>query len=271
LSAKTVVAEPGTCDTLTVEQRGSADRLMTEIYPHECCDRSLAVCRTEGRCRLVSRLVNEVCRRVEAGQDGRTIKRALEQRAASMIGIGSPAPRDLSDVDWMGDPDAPVEVVVYSCARCPFCSKSVPMMAHAVTGGALKGKAKLAFRLFPIRSHPNSVDGGLAFEAARELGRFWPYVLKVYAVFDGFDVDLLVPWAMELGLRQDEFERLMKDPATRERLVEAKKEGLRNGVMATPTYFLSRRLYKGDLDACALVDAVLEEYERVSGVLCDPE
>ena len=70
-----------------------------------------------------------------------------------------------------GDPQAPVRVVVYACARCPFCKVLVPGLYQEVTQGKLKGKVRLYFRPFPLKDHPGSSEGGLAMLGAAGRGK----------------------------------------------------------------------------------------------------
>ncbi len=264
-------AEPARCNELDPEARTRARALMAQIYPHDCCDVTLAECLSKQPSRLVSRLATEVCRRVKDGEADDKIRRSLEKRGSSMLGTGKPAVIDTSEIAWAGDSGAPVALIVYTCARCPFCAVSVPATYEAVTLGPLKGKARLAIRTFPVKSHMYSKEGGLAFEAARALDRFWPFVLKVYGDFDRFCVKRLPDWAEATGMDRARFQMESARRETTRRLVEGKKEGLRNQVTATPTYFVNGKRYQGDMDSVALVDAVLEEYERVTGVLCGPD
>ena len=62
-----------------------------------------------------------------------------------------------------------------------------------------------------------------------------------------------------------EFEKLLTDKALRAALVEIKKEGVRNGVDATPTLFINGRKYEGDLDPVLVADVLAEEYDVVAG------
>lgn len=264
-------AEPEGCAGMLPDARARAQAVMATLHPHDCCDATLAECLARQPSRLVSRLASDVCRRVQAGEGDDAIRREHEKRAASMLGTGKPAAIDTSSAAWAGDAAAPIQLVAYTCARCPFCSKSVPAMYEAVTEGPLKGRARLALRTFPVRSHEHSKEGGLAFEAARAQGRFWPYVLKVYSQFDTFCVKRLPEFAEAVGLDRALFEMEMARDETTRRLVEGKKEGVRNQVEATPTYFVNGKRYQADLAPAALIDAVLEEHERVTGTLCRPE
>lgn len=264
-------AWPEACSGLDAGLQARAKTLMSGVYPHDCCDDTLWNClQQQGASRLVTRLAAGVCLRLANGESDKDILREQEKRAASMMATGRAA-IDTSGVVWAGDATAPVEVVVYACARCPFCSKSIPEIYEAVVTGHLKGKARLGFRLFPVKSHPNSKEGGLAFEAARSLKVFWPYVLLVFRKFDQFKPEELAGWAVEVGMARDAFAAEMNAAATRDRLVASKKEGLKNQVEATPTYFIDGKLYRADLKTWALSCAIQEEHDRIEGNLCKPE
>ena len=271
-AAPLLAAGPEDCRRLSAKDLAQARGLMAKVYPHDCCDDTLAVCLDKAKpSRLVMRLAADVCRRVADKEKDGDILREIDRRGSSMMGTGKPAAIDLSGASWAGEGIAPVAVVVYTCARCPFCARSVPEMDQAVTEGPLKGKARFAARLFPVKSHEHSKEGGLAMQAADNLGRFWPYLLKIYEQFDMFCVGRLADLAEEAGLDRAAFEAEMKKGATARSLVASKKEGLRNHVEATPTYFINGKLYKADMKTVPLVDAVEEEYDRVSGKLCKPE
>jgi protein-disulfide isomerase len=158
-----------------------------------------------------------------------------------------------------------VTLVVYACARCPYCSKLVPELYRAASGGPLAGTFRMVFRTFPIRGHAGSTEAGIAFTAAAAQGRFWEYMMLFYARFDSFSVDRLGAWAAEAGCDPAAFAALMADPAIREALVASKKEGLANGVEETPTLFINGRQWVGDLEAVEILDAVAEESDRVQG------
>jgi protein-disulfide isomerase len=265
-AATPAVAQTPTCDALTGARREAAERLLASEHPYECCDDTIARC-LEARptCALAVRLADGICRRVAAGQDEARIRRSLSRRARSMVGGGELAVIDLTGAPAVGTADAPVTLVVYACARCPYCSKLVPELHRAVTGGVLAGDVRMVFRTFPIRGHEGSTEGGLAFTAAAALGHFWAFVLHSYARFDSFSVDKQAAWAAEVGLDPAVFTAVMADPATRDALVASKKEGLANGVEETPTLFVNGRRWVGDLETAEVLDALAEEAARVRG------
>jgi protein-disulfide isomerase len=254
------------CDALSGAQSRLAERLLASEYVYDCCDETIARCLdARPTCALAVRLAENVCRRIAQGQDEARIRRALSRRARSMVGGGTLAEVDLSGAPMVGSPDAPVTVVVYACARCPYCSRLVPALYRAVTAGPLRADTRLAFRTFPIRGHEHSTEAGLAFAAAAEMGKFWEFLLYAYGHFQTFSVEAQPNWAAAVGLDPAAFSARMADPATREALVVSKKEGLVNGVEETPTLFIDGRRWVGDLEVEEVIDAVEEEAARVRG------
>jgi len=268
LTASTTVAQTATCAALNEKQRRTAEKILTTEYLYDCCDDTISRClEAQPRCELAVRIANDICRRVAAGQDETGIRRALSRRARSMVGGGSPNEIDLSAAPIFGRVDAPVTVVIYACARCPYCSQLIPALYETVTDGVLKNDARLAFRIFPIRGHEGSTEANLGFTAAAAMDGFWPYMLHAYRHFNEYSEERQLEWAVDVGLDADEFSTRLLDPATREMLVASKKEGLVNAVEETPTVFLNGRRWVGDLAIEPLVDAIQEEAERVRGNL----
>jgi len=257
-------AQTDTCDALRGDKRALADQLLDSQHPYDCCDGTLRAClQQKPVCRLAKRLANDVCRRVASGQSRADIERALARRAVSMTSARVAA-IDTTQMDPAGAADAKVQVVAYVCARCPYCSQLVPRLHQSVTEGALKGIARLHVRIFPIRTHEGSTDGGLAIVAAQKLGKLWPFLLHLYRNFDRFDPARLPDCASAQGMDRDAFIRMMNDAATRQSLVASKREGVRNKVDATPTVFLNGRIYTGDLDTTSLQDVIEEENDRLA-------
>lgn len=256
------LAGPKECENLTGDKKILADNILNSEHPYNCCDETIAKCLQKPKpCALAVRLATTVCKRVAKGESETKIKKRLQKRAESLNPNQKKATVNTLNTVAAGASNAPVKVVVYACARCPFCSKIVPALYKEVTQGKLKGKVVLYFKPFPLKSHKYSKEGGLAMIAASHLGKFWPYVLKIYNEFDMFSVEKLDDWAASEGMNKNKFNKLMKDSATRATLVESKKEGLANGVKATPQLFINGKKYKGFLDLEELIDVLEEEAE----------
>ena len=58
----------------------------------------------------------------------------------------------------------------------------------------------------------------------------------------------------------------MSDPESRRWLVEMKKEGIVNGVEATPTFFVNGRKYLAELTPEQVIDVLEEEFDRIKEI-----
>jgi protein-disulfide isomerase len=254
---------PG-CATLPPGGTALVRELFAALHPYDGCDETLEKCLAASPpAPVVTRMAADICRMVKAGKDRREVERAFDRRARSMTATGAPAAIALDEATRAGDPGAPVVVVVYACARCPFCAVIVPALHREVTAGALKGRARLYFRPFPIKDHAGAVEGGLAMVAAAQLGGFWAFLTGMYGRYDQFCPKLLPEWAAAAGMDRAAFEKACADPRTREQLVASKQEGVRNRVAATPTIFINGKRYVYDLEAATIADVIAEEHERV--------
>jgi len=269
VSASAATAGGSACDGLDKAQNELAAAVLSRVHPYDCCDRTLAECIKKKPSRLVTRLREAVCRRVAAHQDRATIERALDRRATSMLATGKKYAIDLSREVVAGDAQAPVTVVLYACPRCPFCAREVLELYRAVTTGPLKGRVRMYVRMYPLRSHPGSTEAAMAVMAARQLGHYWGFLLELYRNFDHFSVAGLPEQAKASGLDVGRFRELLSNSGLRKSLVESKKEGVRNGVDATPTLFVNGRKYVGDLELNEVIDVLDEEFDRVTGKSCE--
>jgi protein-disulfide isomerase len=270
LLARTTGAQTPACDALVGDKRALAQSILQSQHPYACCDATISECLgRRPRCVVVRRLAQDICRRADAGQDRAAIERAIIKRAESMSRNAPPVPIDLSNTTPAGEPDAKVNVVAYVCGRCPMCSRLVPSVHKQVSEGPLKGKARLFIKMFPIRTHAYSTEAAMGVLASQQLGKFWPFVLHLYSHIDDFSVDKLPDYAVTSGMDRTAFIDLSSDAALRARLVDSKKEGIRNKVESTPTLFLNGYRYTADLGALGVQDAIEEEFDRVTGKITE--
>jgi len=260
-------AQTPSCEALTGYQKILAAEFLASQRPYDCCDDSIADClEQEPTCSLAFRLAENICRRVADRQARDRIVASLQVRARRVSEPGPKVSIDLTGLTVAGDAKAPITLVEYGCARCPYCAKITVDIHDAFVTGRLKGKAKLYLKTFPIRGHPYVTESGLAFLAAQKLEHFWEFVLYFYQRFDLFSLSNQLTWAEAVGMDRGAFERAMADPATRQSLVEIKKEGLVNGIQGTPTFFINGRQYHGELVPEEMIDVLEEEFERIQGI-----
>ncbi len=252
------------CEDLSEAQKAVVDKVFAAQHPYDACDATFAEClKAQPVAPLVRRLADWVCRKAATGQDEAAIVRSLEKRALSMMRPGKTHDLDLSTAPLAGCGKAKVVVTAYLCARCPYCAKVIPVLHREVTAGRLAGRVALHFRLFPIQSHEHATEANLAVAAASVLGKGWEYLLRANRGFDSLRPEVLPDWAAEVRLDRAAFRDAMGSPGVRDAVIASKKEGLRNGVEATPTFFISGRRWLGDLHVDTLLDALEEEAEAL--------
>jgi protein-disulfide isomerase len=260
-------AEPADCAKLPPGLKTAAQNLFVNLYPYDCCDDKMSVCLEHTPvCPLVTRLANEVCRKLAQGKSSSDIERTFANRARSMMRSARKYQIDLTDYPAYGDANAPVTLVEYACISCPFCGKITPQIMHEIKSGRLKGKVKLYFKPFPVRSHRGSKEGSLAFIAAREMKKYYEYIVLAYKNYSNDqEVSEIYDWARQIGLSPEKFRTLATSSEMEYLLIDSKREGLMNKVHATPTFFINNRFYYAELEIDYIVELLEEEYERVTG------
>jgi protein-disulfide isomerase len=252
---------------LSGDQEFLAAELLATRRLYDCCDDTIADClERKPTCSLAFRLSENICRRVADGQTRERIVDALRMRPRSTLPGKSKAEIDLAGLSAAGEASAPITLVEYACPRCPYCATMTPKIYDAVVKGRLEGKVKLYFKTFPLRGHVGGKESGLAFVAAEKLGHFWEFVLYFFQRFDRFSVPRQLEWAEAVGMDREALEQAMADPASLQRLVEMKKEGIVNGVEATPTFFINGRKYNAELSHEEVIDVLEEEFDKIEGV-----
>jgi len=265
LPAVPSAASAGPCDGLAPGPRAVVDQVFASEHPYDGCDDTFAACLAAPKVHpLVRRLADWTCAKAAAGADATSLRRSLERRGLTMMRPGKVHAIAPDHGAVAGCNRAPVTLTVYACARCPFCAKILPELYREATTGRLAGKVALQLKAFPIKSHKWSTESNQALQSAIDLGRGWEFLLALYAKFDAFTPNRIPGLVIESGLDKAAFADASGRDATRDHLVASKKEGLRNGVDATPTFFLNGRRFLADLDAPTVVDCVMEEIEAAA-------
>lgn len=147
----------------------------------------------------------------------------------------SPVP--IGDSPVRGPDDAPVTVVMFTDLECPYCRELHDNLT------ALQKEApsdvRIVFKHTPLSFHPFAVPAALGALAAREQGKFWEYVDRVYENQESLDEDAILAHAAELGLDLEQF-RNDFGSAPHVASVEADLAlASQAGVQGTPTMFVN--------------------------------
>ena len=147
------------------------------------------------------------------------------------------------DSHRLGEPGAgDVTLVEFLDFECEACAAVYPFVEQLREDYA--GQVTFVARYMPMPGHPNAENAAAAVEAAAQQGEFEAMYQRMYetqeqwshreesqaAVFRGF--------AADLGLDLASYDEDVADPATLERVLSDREDGLALGVEGTPTFFL---------------------------------
>ena len=147
------------------------------------------------------------------------------------------------DSHRLGEPGAGnVTLVEWLDFECESCLAAYPFVEQLREDYA--GRVTFVARYMPMPGHPNAENAAVAVEAAAQQGEFEAMYHRMYetqeqwshrqesqaAVFRGF--------AEDLGLDLAAYDDAVADPATLERVLSDRDDGLALGVEGTPSFFL---------------------------------
>ena len=158
---------------------------------------------------------------------------------------------ELSDSPQLGDPDAPVTLVVFADYNCPACHYFDPRIVEVANAFA---EARLVYKFYPLdgtcnRSMPrtsrsSSCAAAAAAYVAYQEGKFWEYNETLFANFQRYGPNRLVDYAQKVGLSDPELARTALDDRKVRAKIEADiAEAGRAGLTATPTLFINGRQF----------------------------
>ncbi len=146
-------------------------------------------------------------------------------------------PEVTADDHMLGPTGAPVTVLEYGDYECPFCRgayRDVHRMLDLYPGSIL-----FVFRNFPITQlHPHAEQAAEAAEAAAAQGKFWEMYELLLRPSSSLDLDSLLSRARDLGLDTDRFRREVTGHAYAAKIEGDVREGISNGVNATPKFYV---------------------------------
>ena len=164
----------------------------------------------------------------------------------------------------LGPAYAPVTVVEYGDYECPYCrgaARDVRLLLDQHPDGI-----RFAFRNFPIpQLHPHAEQAAEAAEAAAAQGKFWEMYQLLLRSTSRLDVPSLLGYAERLGLDVARFENDVAGNVYAAKIERDVREGIRNGVNATPKFYVDGRRIDGKFPLEGLADAVRSAIAAAAG------
>lgn len=152
----------------------------------------------------------------------------------------------------LGDPDAPVTMVIYADFQCPYCRVFASDTEPKIIDDFVRpGKVQLEFREFPVLGGPDLTDdsnesaqSAEAALCAAEQGSYLEYHDKLYANQQGenqgnFSDKRLKQFADELDLDTDAFNTCLDSGQYESAIQQSKEAGTEAGITATPMFTIN--------------------------------
>ena len=139
--------------------------------------------------------------------------------------------------------DGQVTLVEFLDFECESCLAAYPFIEQLRED--YDGRVTFVARYFPMPGHANGENAAVAVEAAARQGRFEDMYHRMYETQTEWGEQqeskaaLFRSFADDLGLDLESYDAAVADPATLERVLEDREDGLALGVEGTPTFFLN--------------------------------
>lgn len=156
----------------------------------------------------------------------------------------------LSNSGWAkGAQNPKVTLVEFADFQCSACKAYHPIIQGLLS--TYKDKSfKLILKHFPLTSsHKNALPSAMAAEAAGEQGKFFEMHDLLYKYqSDWADLPLddarkkFISYAQELKLDEESFRKDLDRKDLEDKIRAQQEEGIKNGVNATPTFFLNGKI-----------------------------
>ena len=149
---------------------------------------------------------------------------------------------DTQGSPFLGSPNAPVEIVVFSEFQCPHCSRLGQLFEQILE--ANPETVKIIHKDFPLRGHKNARPAAIAAQAAHEQGKFWDFHDELYKTMRNLSPEKFTEIATKLGLDMDKFKKDLKSSTISQRIAKDQQDAIQAGVRGTPSLFVNGRKVK---------------------------
>jgi protein-disulfide isomerase len=169
-----------------------------------------------------------------------------------------------ADDHVLGRIDAPVTALEYGDYECPYC-RGAARDVHEMLA-RYPDTVRFVFRNFPIvQLHPHAEQAAEAAEAAGAQGKFWPMYELLLHPSSSLDLPSLLDYAADLDLDMARFRDEVTGQAYAAKIERDVREGIQDGVNATPKFYVDGERIDGKLPLEGLEDAIRAAARAASG------
>jgi protein-disulfide isomerase len=137
----------------------------------------------------------------------------------------------------IGDPGAPITMVLFADFDSPDCSRGAPIAT--VIRNSYAGKVRLVFRQFPLASNADSHLAAEAALAAHAQGKFWRFYEVMFGNEQNHEREALRRYAQEAGLDLAAFDRALERHTFAANVDDDRELGKKVEVAGVPALFVN--------------------------------
>ena len=161
------------------------------------------------------------------------------------------APFDPERDHYLGDPDAPYQLVEYGDYECPYCGRATGMIRELRE--RMGDEMVYVYRhLALVDVHPHAELAAEAAEAAAAQDKFWEMHVELYDHQGDLDIEDLIGYAGKLGMDVDRFVEDVQSGKFSKVVQNHAASGDASGAHGTPTFFVNGVRHTGAYDAVSL-------------------
>lgn len=155
---------------------------------------------------------------------------------------GTQVVRDDSRVLQAADDEGAVTFVEFLDFECEACGAAYPFVEQLREEYA--GRVEFVLRYFPGTGHFNAENAAVAVEAAAQQGYLEQMYSRMYETQTEWgegqtsEAERFRGYAQDLGLDMQAYDAAVADPATLDRVLSDRADGIDLGVQGTPTFFI---------------------------------
>jgi len=209
---------------------------------------------------ITGRVFSEVNEELEAPQP--EVEEQVVPQPVGEILIPESKEYPLADGNKMGDPDAPVTMIVYSDFQCVYCmtywEETEPLI---IENYVETGEVYYEYRSFGDFLGPQSATAAEAAYCAGEQDMFWPYHDILFLNWTGegsgdFSQGRLLGYADALGLDVKSFDDCLESGKYQYQLEEDVTNARADDIRATPSFLINGELVEGALPYSVFEDEI---------------
>lgn len=168
---------------------------------------------------------------------------AEQKKETSQPTDKNPSPENVQPTNnehMLGNPDAPVTLILYSDIECPYCRQFHKTMHQLIDEYGKNGELKWIYRHFPLEMlHPTAKIEAEATECAAELGgneKFWQYLddLSTNLIPKENIENELTKVAEKIGLDEVKFKECLTSGKYKQKIESSMQNAANDGARGTP-------------------------------------